>query len=502
MTEIRRRMAGGAARMVLFKAVERSLGLISMLILARMLAPSDFGLVAMATSLIALLELFGAFGLDTALIQRVDATPDHYNSAWTLNLLAGCTIAITMLALAWPASHFYREPRVTAVICALAAGAVIQGLENVGVVDFRKHMRFDREFRFLLAKKLIAFCATVPLAFWLRDYWALVGGTLVGRAAGVTLSYVLAPFRPRLSLAAAGDLMRFSKWLMAQNFLSFLRERSSDFIVGRLAGSHALGMFSVSAEISNMPGTELVAPINRAILPAYVKMAHDLPALRREYLSVMGMVALIAVPAVAGFAVCAPFLVLLLLGPKWTEAAGLIQILAFYGIATVLQSNAYSAFVALDKPQIFVRINAIHVCVLLALLASLTPHFGIQGAAWAYVVTVIIVLPVNFYFITRFLGLRATEFAGQVWRPLCGAVIMYLGVRMLGPALPRSAIPGGQAAVSLMTCIGLGVPIYVLTVVALWFTSGRPAGSAETWCAKQVHWAGTRAWAALGSAWR
>src|SRR5262249_46948122 len=157
-----------------------------------------------------------------------------------------------------------------------------------------------------------------------------------------------------------------------------------------------LGVFSVSAEISNMPGTELVAPINRAVLPGYVKLAHDMPALRREYISVMSMISLFAVPAVAGFAACAPFLVLLVLGPKWTEAAQLIRILAFFGITQVMQSNAYSAFLAIGRPQTFAKINAIHVVVLIALLLALAPLFGIQGAAWAYVVTASVMLPVNF----------------------------------------------------------------------------------------------------------
>lgn len=498
MSEIRRRMAGGAIWMLLFKAVERSLGLISTLILARLLVPADFGLIAMAASLIALLELFSSFGLDTALIQRIDATPAHYNAAWTLNFLAACSIATLMLLMSWPAALFYRQPHVTPVICALAAGAVIQGMENVGVVDFRKQMRFDREFRFLLAKKVIAFCVTVPLAFWFRSYWALVCGILAGRTAGVSLSYLLSPFRPRFSLAHAGELMSFSKWLLVQNFLTFLRERSSDFILGRMVGPAGLGIFSVSAEISSMPGTELVAPINRAILPAYVRLAQDMPAMRREYLSVMSMVALIAVPAVAGFAVSAPFLVLLVLGPKWTQAADLIQILGFFSIGTVLQSNAYAAFLALNKPNVFAHINTIQVCVLLALLACLTPLFGIYGAAWAYVITAISILPVGFYYITKHLGLRMRELVGAVYRPVCGAAIMYLGVRFLGPAMPHGPVSSLQAGVSLLKCVALGVPIYILAVAILWLVAGRPEGSVEEWCLKQVQWARVRARSALG----
>jgi O-antigen/teichoic acid export membrane protein len=472
--------------MVLFKMLERSMGLVSMLILARLLVPADFGLVAMATSLIALLELFSAFGLDTALIQRADATPAHFNSAWTLNVFAASAIAAMMLLLSWPAALFYREPRVTAVICAFGLAALIQGFENVGVVTFRKEMRFDREFRYLLVKKLMAFSVTVPLAYMWRNYWALVAGTIAGRVGGVIMSYVLQSFRPRFSLAAIRDLMHVSKWLMIQNGLAFLKERSSDLIIGRLAGPHPLGIFSVSAEISAMPGTELVAPINRAILPGYVKLAGDMPALRREYLSVMAMISLVAVPAVAGFAACASFLVLLVLGPKWIEAANLIRILAFFGITQVLQSNAYSAFLAIGRPQIFVKINAIHVGILLPLMLGLTPFFGISGSAWAYVITAATILPVNFFFITRYLGIRRADLIAELWRPLLAATVMYASVRFFGPPLPLTAPPPVQLAASLGLCVAIGVPVYTFCVTVLWLLAGRPKDSAEAFMLRKL----------------
>ncbi|MEP7242487.1 MAG: lipopolysaccharide biosynthesis protein [Gammaproteobacteria bacterium] len=477
---VRGSMARGAVWMVLFKMLERSLGLISMLVLARLLAPEDFGLVAMATSLIALLELFALFGMDTALIQRADATPEHFNTAWTLNVMAAGGIALMMLILAWPAGLFYHEPRVVPVICVLACGAMFQGLENVGVVMFRKNMEFHREFRFLLTKKVMAFAVVIPLAYTLRNYWALVIGTVTGRAGGLALSYAMHAFRPKFSLSRVRELMHVSKWLLTQNLITFLRDRSSDFVIGRIAGPRPLGIFSVSAEISSMPGTELVAPINRAILPGYVRLAHDMPALRREYLSVMAMIALVAVPAVAGFAVCAPFLVLVVLGPKWIDAAILIQILAFFGITQVLQSNAYSAFLAIGKPQVFVKINGIHVAILLPALVGLTYAFGITGAAWAYVGTALVILPVNFYFITRHLGLRPMEFISHLWRPLCAATVMYLGVRLIGPTPPVVVLPTVRSLVSLFECIALGVPIYIASATVLWLLAGRPPESAES----------------------
>ncbi len=491
-------MATGALWMVLFKLLERGLGLISTLILARLLMPKDFGIVAMAMSVIALLELFSAFGMDTVLIQQRDARPEHFDTAWTLNVLAGCAVATLLAVLSIPASHFYREPRLVAVALALAVGAVIQGLENVGVVEFRKQLRFDREFRYLLAKKLLAFVVTVPLAFWLRNYWALVIGTLAGRAGAVCLSYLIQPLRPRFSLATASEMLHFSKWLMVQNLLSFLKERSASFFIGRVAGPAALGMFSVSAEVASMPGTELIAPINRAILPAYVKLAHDPVALGREYLSVMAGIGLIGVPAVAGVALTAPFIVLLVLGPTWTAAEPLLEVLAFFGITQVLQSNAYSAFIALGKPAIFAKINAFHVVALLLCLSTLTPVYGARGAAWAYVVAAIAALPVNFYYIIKFLGLRSLDFVARLWRPLLSAAGMYVTGKLWGPQLPPGAKSSAEAFVPLLSCIAVGAATYVVVDILLWLIAGRPDG-AETWLLRELRAALTVARARLAA---
>jgi O-antigen/teichoic acid export membrane protein len=225
-----------------------------------------------------------------------------------------------------------------------------------------------------------------------------------------------------------------------------------------------------------------VATINRAILPAYMNLAKDLAALQREFLSVMSMVALLAVPAVAGFAVCAPFLVLLLLGPKWLQAADIIEILSFFGITQVMQSNAYAAFLALGKPQVFARITGVNVVILVALLIALTPSHGLTGAAWAYVAASLITLPVGFYFITRYLRLPPRTYAARLWRPLCGAALMYAGIRALGPALPgMTPLPPMQSARSLAIYIAIGAPIYVATVLLLWLASGRPNETAESW---------------------
>ncbi len=293
-------MASGALWMVFFKLLDKSISLLSTVLLARLLLPTDFGVVAMATSFIVMLEALSAFGFDTALIQRQSTSPAHFDTAWTFNVVMGLSIGTLMLALSIPISRFYGVASLVPVICTLAFASAVQGFENIGVVMFRKELNFAREFRYLLGKRIVVFLVTVPLAIALRSYWALVIGTVAGRINGVALSYLMQSYRPRFSLAARADLFHFSKWMLLFNALGFLKERSSDFVVGRLAGAHALGIFNVSSDLANMPGTELVAPINRAVFPAYARLAHDLDALRAEYLSVMSMVGLLGHPGGGG----------------------------------------------------------------------------------------------------------------------------------------------------------------------------------------------------------
>ena len=265
MTDIRRSMAKGAAWMVFAKLVERSIGLISTLILARLLVPQDFGIVAMAMSFVALLELLTAFGFDVALIQKQTKTRPALDTAWTYGILTGLAMAALMVALASPIASFYREDALTDVIRALAIGSIAQGFQNIGVVAFRMDMRFDKEFQFLIAKKIISFSITIPLALTMRSYWALVIGQVVGRIAGTVLSYTMQPYRPRVSLEATRELFNFSKWVFLLNCIGYMKERSSDWIIGRISGPMALGTFNISYELASLPSTELAAPINRAV---------------------------------------------------------------------------------------------------------------------------------------------------------------------------------------------------------------------------------------------
>lgn len=465
--------------MVLFRALERLIGLVSTLILARLLMPEDFGIIAMAMSFVAILELLWTFSFDSALIQQKSADRSHYDTAWTLNIGLGIAIAAGLLAIAHPAASFYGDDRLVALIYCLAIGSFLQGFENVGVVAFRKELRFGAEFLYQLAKKASGFFVTIPLAFMLRNYWALVAGMVSIRLASLVLSYIAHPYRPRFSLAALGSLVGFSKWLFFNSVLFSIQTRAQDFVVGKLAGPNGLGLFSVAHDISTLPTTAVVFPINRAVFPGFAKLAEQPGALGGGYLNVMGITALLTLPAGLGIAATARLLVPVALGGKWIDAIPLIEVLAVYGSLAAMGSVFGPTFMALGRPRMLSAFTVINVTLFVPAVVYGTRVAGLAGAAWACLAVVCLMMPASHWMASRALHIPGKEIFGRLWRPLTASAAMYALVRGFVHALDAQ---GSFSALllNLIAAVALGVAAYAVVLYGLWFATGRPTGPEQT----------------------
>jgi O-antigen/teichoic acid export membrane protein len=470
-------MARGAVWMVLARLLDRSIGLVSIMVLARLLVPADFGLLAMASSIIAIIELLAMFGFDVALIQNPAAGRDHYDTAWTFGIIFAAVIAAGQMAVATPAAWFYDEPRLEAVIRCLALGTLIAGFENIGVVAFRKELRFRKDFNLTLAKKIATFTVTIPAALILHSYWALIIGQVVGRLAGTILTYVVHAYRPRFSLSARRDLFNFGKWLVANNILNFAGSRCSDFLVGKTAGARQLGLFNLAYEIATLPSTDLIAPMNRAIFPGYaIKAAADTESLRRSYLAVISLVALVAVPAGVGTAALAELLVPVVLGPAWIDAAPCVAVLAVYGVLLAIKSNNHYVYLAMGRPWIATLLGTVQTVLLLPLVAAGSVRSGAFGAAVGFVVAQAIFTPISLAILCRALELRLARFVRILYRPVIAAAAMFLALRAFEQQLNSHPADGVALIVPLLLGVAVGVIVYVTIVYALWAVASKPDG--------------------------
>ena len=472
---VNRAIAKGALWMILARLGDRSLGLVSTLILVRLLTPADFGLVAMAMSVIALCELLGQVGLDIALIQNRSVNRRHYDTAWTFTIILATITTVALVLLAGPAAQFYGEPRLVPIVLSLAAASLISGFENIGIIAFRKELRFDKEFQFVFGKKIAGFMITVPLAFMFRSYWALVAGIIGGRLVGVCLSYYVQEYRPRLSLGARQELFHFSKWMVVSNIATVFYSRAAEFFVGKIAGAHALGVFSLSYELSNLPTSELTAPINRAVYPGYSRKAADGTSLKEAFLQVFSIMVAFGVPMGVGIAATAGILVPLLLGPQWTEAIPIVEILAIYGILAVMRSNANYVYLAEGKPYIATYLAIGVILVLLPTLAVLCREYGVMGAAYAYLVADAVSVLINFAVLFKVLRVTVRQILGMLWRPVLSSAFMFAIVRVVPPLSPE---PYDKLAslITLVSAVASGGVAYLGCLYALWIIAARPVG--------------------------
>lgn len=476
--DLNRKMARGAAWLVLFKLADRAIGFVSTLILARILVPEDFGIVAMGTSMLGALEMLSAFNFDIALIQNPRALRRHYDTAWTFQLLFALFTALMMCALAIPAAHFFAEPRVTWLMVALGLCSAIRGFDNIGVVAFQKDLELHKEFKLGMIKRLAGFVVTIVAAFALRNYWALVLGMLTLRLVGCALSYRMHLYRPRWSLEAARELFQFSVWLLLNNALIFLNNRGSDFLIGRLGGPASLGLYALSYELANLPTTELVFPIQRAVFPGYSRIASDPIQLREAFLKVLSVVAIVTVPAGALIGLLANPLVLTLLGPRWLGAVPLIEVLALFGIVRSLHGPNGSIYLALGRPHAVAGLQGLQLFIAVGLMLQWIPVHGVIGAAWAILVGALIAMGVNFAMVLRAIQLPFGRFVAALWRPSVAVVGMALLLRQIEPSGQISAVAphGLTTAVILVVQATTGVVCYLLAVLLLWFVCRCPPG--------------------------
>lgn len=473
---IGRSMAVGAAWTVATRIGIRALSIVSTLILARLLVPEDFGLLSMALVFIGLLEATSQFGFDLALIRDQQADRETYDTVWTLNVLRGLIMAGLLAGSSWAVAGFFAEPRLQGVLVGLAAVPLLQGLHNVGVVNFRKELDGFRDFLFLMGGKLAGFSMVLPLALMLGDYRALVAGTVAGEAATLALSYRMHPHRARPCLARWRELVNFSKWMVVHNLIVAVGEKADSFAISKLYGSRELGLYTLAYEIANSATSLLIAPIRRMIFPGYAKLKHDRRALAQSYVDTFALVATIAVPTAAGIGLTAAYMVPLLLGPKWIMTVPVIEVLSLAGVIRGVAASSGSVLLALGQPRSLGVYSGINVAILVPLLVWGVSAAGALGAAWAICASSLLLLLLYLGADLRLLKLSPWPLVVAVWRVPAASGAMAAAILLMQSVWPPAAA-ASDLALQLAIAVAGGAVICAVVQLLLWWLSGRPAGA-------------------------
>lgn len=469
MSESSKTVLRGARWTILDRFGVRLLGLVNTAILARILTPEDFGLVTIGALFVGLFNELTNINLTSALISIRDVDRKDYDSAFSLQILRGIILGGLIAAAAWPVSLFYDEPRLVEIMLCLAFSQAAAGLINIGVIDFLKHYRYEREALYHLLAKIFSVTASVTVALQTGSYFALVAGMMTLTLSELVLSYLLSPFRPRLAWSKAGRIFSFSKWMIGTELINFLAMRSDLFLIGRFAGVKEAGLYSASNEISSLPATELSLPFARAAFPVYASLREARDELRALFEDNLALLTLLMLPAACGIVMVAEHMVLIVLGDQWRGAIPLVQLLALYSIPRITFANAHVLFLALERPDIPLKLGVFDVIVKIPALIAALIWFGLIGAAWAIVASgFVAALAALFY--ARMQGAAGFKTLGG--KTIRSALASGMMVGVLWGVADIVSIEALGLAGSTLTMLACGGASYALSLLGLWAMAG------------------------------
>lgn len=434
-------------------------------ILARLLAPDDFGLMALAMLGVLLVDGLTQSGFDSALVQRKGDIEPYLDTAWTLQVVRGAAMGLVVAMAAPWIGQFFGSVEAIPIIRVMALVLVIQGFVNIAVVYFIKDLRFDLRFKYELSAKGTDVVVSIIAAVILRNVWALVFGLIAGAVVQLIASYVIHPYRPHLRWVQAHFriMFGFGKWVFATNFIGYLIGYLDDILVGRVLGVTALGWYRMAYNFSQAVASEIGQVVNQVSFPTFSILQDAQDRLRAAYVGALHAVAFLAFPIAIGTILVASDLTLGVLGVKWLPIVTAMQLLSIAGLARALGATTGPLFEGSGRPDINTKFSVVRLAMLAGLLYPAIEAYGIDGAAGVVAVSAALVGSAALVLSFRRLGVTGATIVQAIGYPAFHAGVMAVVVvtaKFLlfdGPSLASFLVLVAIGAVSYFAAVGVSV---------------------------------------------
>jgi O-antigen/teichoic acid export membrane protein len=429
------------------------------LLLARLLAPHDWGVAAMVLVFSGFVVVFTDNALKTALIQRRDLLEEDRSTVFWSSAGVGLLLALGGIAISGPLASFYGEPTVQPLFIALSIGFFVTSLGTTQSALLARDMEFRRlELRQITAT-LIGAVAGVSIALADFGAWAIVGQQLAETATSTVLLWFVTPWRPSLTFSPASlrRLGGFAGYVFGENVLYQAGRNLSSVAIGRLLGAAALGTYTLATNVILMPFARIAGPLQQVFFPAFSLMRDDRERMADVWIRASRLVALISMPALVGLTIVAPDFVDVVLGPRWSNATIVIQTLAIVGLLQAIQTLNGEVLLALNRAKVFFWFTMLWFAGSLAAVL-IGQHWGINGVAVASTIAALAIEPVRAIITTRALGIPLSRFVRSF-----GGVAQATGLMALAVLAARAALTASDVPVAgrLVLMILVGAAVYV-----------------------------------------
>jgi O-antigen/teichoic acid export membrane protein len=429
-----------------------------MIVLARLLTPSDFGVVTLASLPLLALGYLQESGLGAAVIRRRDDVERAAGTQFVFAMLTSVVLYVASFAGAPLLARVFSQPALTSVFRVLALTLVVRGVMAVPATLLERDLAFDKRARGDVAGIVTQAVVSIACAAAGLGVWSLVAGQLANVVVQASVYWVLAPFRPSPSLASWSmlrELGRYGRHVTASNVLLLVNDNADNAVIGRLLGATSVGVYNLAWRLSNLPATQVSFIVSRVTFAVYATLQDDLDQFRAVFLTTLRRVAFLSIPLALGILIAAEPIVVGIFGEPWKPAVVPLQVLAIFGMSRTFAGVTAAVFQASGRPQLNYQLGLWHSLVLFSSLYLLARPYGVEGVAWAEVAASLATVVPCFYFAIRILELPLRGLLADLVMPAaCSAAVAVALLATRAGVAPLSAI------LQLVSLVVVGLAVY------------------------------------------
>ncbi len=444
--ELRKKTVKGISWAIASQLIRISFNLLVTVILARLLTPEDFGLIAMAAVFINFFGLFNELGLSSALIQKKETNEVELSSAFWVNLIESVVVTTVFFVLAPVIAGFYSSSELKTVIMALSMTFTISSVGVIQSAAFSRQMDFKSLAIIEISGSVVAGIVAVVLAATGCGVWSLVFQVLVNSLVVALLLFLLSSWKPKLIMKwhPLKKLLGFSLPLMGFNFVNYFSRNLDNLLIGKYLGPSQLGYYDIAYKSLLFPLTNFSTVIGRVMFPALSHLEDDKARVREAYIKATRHIAVVTFPLTAGLVVLAPELVNVFLGAKWERAIFLVQVLAAIGGLQSIYTTQGWIYLSQGRTGVMLRVG-IMTAVVFSSSFIIGLHWNVEGVAVAYAVAFTLMVYPTFAIPFRLIGMRFSYYVRQfvtITLSMLGMVAIMVGTRLLlGKAMNLGDLP-------------------------------------------------------------
>lgn len=405
----------------------RFLQLLGDIILSRLLIPEDFGLMAIALSLVAIFEMLTETGFASVLIQKQKEISGLLNTAWTIEVLKGLLLFIIVFILAKPISIFYNSQETYSILIAISLLFLLKGFKNIGIIYFRKNLHIHKQVFLDLIPFVAQIMIVVPMAYYLQNVWAIVIGIYARKISELCLSYILHQYRPsfRIEKKALYELVDFGKWILLISIIAAIRKNFVPLYIGKIYNIEILGYFNRAELFSTFIYMMIVQIIWQVGYPVISMIHLNKIKLKKIYVNSMIFIACFSPAITISLFLISQDLVVLFLTEKWVHSVRLMQFLLPVAAVSLISSLNAIVLQSIGKPFLSMKISLLSLVLLLILIMPCSNYWGINGIIIALFLSSTVGLLYGWFMISSLIRISYTKFIYFISISLINCIFLY-----------------------------------------------------------------------------